>query len=105
MSYLHFNSSLEYLNSITDESGNLIFGKAVPDKNKSYFHIQFSCNTELARAVWKGLKQMHPDLQHCLTFHKRKDGMAVRFGGRFPVGSTIKDSMYRLIKQQGKIPA
>ena len=96
MSYLNFNTSLEYFNSIIDSNNKSLYGKAVNDNNGCY-HIKFYCNIELARIVREQFAAQYPKLYTLYTFHVTKNKDAVIFGGKFPVDSRAKNILYDLL--------
>lgn len=96
MSYLNYNTSLEYFNSIPS------YGKAVPESNSKgqltgFYHIKFNCNIELARAVYMEFLKLRPSLTNIITFHVNMEGTGVIFGGRFSAESKAKNTLYDLL--------
>lgn len=93
MSYLKYNTSLEYFNSISS------YGKAVPETNSQgltgFYNIKFNCNIDLARAVYKDFVKAKPN--STITFHVNMDSTAVIFGGRFSAESRAKNLLYDLL--------
>lgn len=98
MSYLNFNTSLEYFNSINDINGKSLYGKALPDNNGCY-HIKFFCNIDLGRAVYTDFLAKHAKLGSLLTFHVTRDKQSVIFGGKFPADSRAKNILWDLMDQ------